>query len=101
METIIGRFLTPLNSSRTMGSVRRRDDNSRGKVQNVRGDSSARCRELIGSSASITTPVAASPATDYRDRTEALTGLSMRTCPACHHGKMIVIKRLLPVPQTA
>ncbi len=41
METIIGRFLTPLNYSRTMGSVRRRDDNSRGKVQNVRGDSSA------------------------------------------------------------
>ena len=41
MEMIIGRSLTPLNSSRTMGSVRRRDDNSRGKVQNVRGDSSA------------------------------------------------------------
>ena len=32
---IIRRFLTPLNSSRTMGSVRRGDDNSRGKVQNV------------------------------------------------------------------
>ena len=32
--------LTPLNSSWTMGSVRRRDDNSRGKVQNVRRDSS-------------------------------------------------------------
>jgi hypothetical protein len=41
MEMIIGRSLTPLNSSRTMGSVRRHDDNSRGKVQNVRGDSSA------------------------------------------------------------
>jgi hypothetical protein len=38
---IIGRSLAPLNSSRTMGSVRRHDDNSRGKVQNVRGDSSA------------------------------------------------------------
>ena len=41
MEMIIGRSLTPLNSSRTIGSVRRRDDNSRGKVQNVRGDSRA------------------------------------------------------------
>jgi hypothetical protein len=40
MEMIIGRSHTPLNSSRTIGSVRRRDDNSRGKVQNVRGDSS-------------------------------------------------------------
>ena len=39
MATIIGRSLTPLNSSRTMGASRRRDDNSRGKVQNVRGDS--------------------------------------------------------------
>jgi hypothetical protein len=41
MDTIIGRSLTLLNSARTMGSVRQRDDNSRGNVQNVRGDSSA------------------------------------------------------------
>jgi hypothetical protein len=41
MEMIIGRSLTPLKSSRTMGNACRRDDNSRGKVQNVRGDSSA------------------------------------------------------------
>jgi hypothetical protein len=41
INMIIGRSLAPLNSSRTMGSVRRHDDNSRGKVQNVRGDSSA------------------------------------------------------------
>ena len=51
MDMIIGRSHTPLNSSTTIGSVRRRDDNSRGKVQNVRGDSSAegtghRSREL-------------------------------------------------------
>jgi len=32
---------TPYNSSRTMGSLRRRDDNSRIKVQNVCKDSSA------------------------------------------------------------
>src|SRR6266851_4332883 len=61
----------------------------------------ARCRELIGSPASITMPVAASPATDYRDRTEALTGISLRICPACHRGQMIVTKRLLPVPRMA
>ena len=47
MGMIIGRSLTPLNSSRTLRAVRRRetvrrgDDNSRRKVQNVRGDSSA------------------------------------------------------------
>jgi putative transposase len=39
MDLIIGRFRTPLNYSRTIGSVGRRDDNSRGKVQSVRGDS--------------------------------------------------------------
>ena len=44
---IIGRSLTPLNSSRTLRAVRRRetvrrsDDNPRRKMQNVRGDSSA------------------------------------------------------------
>ena len=41
MRMIIGRSLTPFNSSRTKRGVRRRDDNSRGQVQNVRGDSSA------------------------------------------------------------
>jgi hypothetical protein len=46
MEMIIGRSHTPLNSSRTIKSVRRRDDNSRGKVQNVRGDSSADNEEI-------------------------------------------------------
>src|SRR5260370_38172681 len=49
MGMIIGRSLTPLNSSRTLRAVRRRemvrcsDDNSRRKVQNVRGGSSAIC----------------------------------------------------------
>jgi hypothetical protein len=42
MDLIIGRFLPPLNSSKTLGRVRRRDDNSRGKVRKVRADSSAK-----------------------------------------------------------
>ena len=37
MDLIIGRFLPPLNSSKTVGSVRRRDDKSRGKVRKVGG----------------------------------------------------------------
>jgi hypothetical protein len=46
MGMIIGRSLTPLNYSRTLRAVRRRemvrrnDDNSRRKMQNVRGGSS-------------------------------------------------------------
>ena len=35
---IIGPSLTPLNSWKTIGSVLRRDDNSREKVQNVYGE---------------------------------------------------------------
>jgi hypothetical protein len=31
------------------------------------------------------------PPADYRDRFEALTGLSLRACPYCHTGIMVVI----------
>ena len=60
-----------------------------------------RCRELLGM-----TPAAPPPA-DYRDRYEALTGQSLRTCPHCHTGLMVVIDSIarprvcLPVPDTS
>lgn len=56
----------------------------------------ARCRQLLGAPTSAPTRSAATAATDYRDRVEALTGISWRVCPACHHGDMIIIERLLP-----
>jgi Putative transposase/Transposase zinc-binding domain len=56
----------------------------------------ARCQQLLGSPAPAPTPRAAPAAPDYRDRLEALTGISLRVCPACHHGEMIIIERLLP-----
>jgi putative transposase len=62
----------------------------------------ARCRELLGSPAPISTPPDTAPpdrataATDYRDKAEALTGVSLRVCPVCHHGQMIVIELLRP-----
>ena len=34
------------------------------------------------------------PLPDYRDRYEALTGVSLRTCPVCHDGHMLVIESL-------
>jgi hypothetical protein len=48
----------------------------------------ARCRELLGM-----TPAGsdADPPADYRDRFEALTGQSLRECPHCHTGIMVVI----------
>jgi len=56
----------------------------------------ARCRQLLGAPTSAPTRSAATAATDYRDRVEGLTGISLRVCPACHHGDMIIIERLLP-----
>ena len=55
-----------------------------------------RCRQLLGSPASVTTPTEATFRTDYRDRVEMLMGISLRACPACHHGAMIIIERLMP-----
>jgi hypothetical protein len=48
----------------------------------------ARCRELIGMASA---GPAADPPADYRDRFEALTGQSLRQCPHCHTGSMVVI----------
>ena len=56
----------------------------------------ARCRQLLGATGPITLPADATSPTDYRDRTEALTGKSLRLCPACHQGQMIIIERLAP-----
>lgn len=60
----------------------------------------ARCRQLLGSTGPIAPPAHASPPTDYRDRVEALTGTSLRVCPVCHHGAMILIQRLVPLART-
>jgi hypothetical protein len=45
------------------------------------------CRELLG----MTPAALADPPADYRDRFEALTGTSLRECPHCHTGIMVVI----------
>ena len=46
-----------------------------------------RCRRLIGM-ASPDLPI--EPSADYRDRYEVLTGHSLRECPRCHTGIMVV-----------
>ena len=35
---------------------------------------------------------------DYRNRYEEITGVSLKTCPQCHHGTMIVIERFECAP---
>jgi Putative transposase len=63
----------------------------------------ALCRELLGMAPA---GPAADPPADYRDRFEALTGQSLRECPHCHTGIMVVIdciaapKICQPVPDT-
>jgi hypothetical protein len=52
----------------------------------------ARCRQLLGMAAS--TPPASDVGTDYRDRYEELTGNSLRRCPRCQQGHMVVVQIL-------
>jgi putative transposase/transposase-like zinc-binding protein len=64
----------------------------------------AQCRQLLGMTSDE--PVADPPG-DYRDRFEALTGRSLRECPHCRTGIMVVIGCIarpqvcLPVPDTS
>ena len=53
----------------------------------------ARCRQLLGM-ALPELPPEPSAAADYRDRHEALTGTSLRLCPVCHRGHMIMMELL-------
>jgi Putative transposase/Transposase zinc-binding domain len=62
-----------------------------------------RCRELLG----MVPPRPVDPPADYRDRFEALTGRSLRECPHCQTGIMVVIgclarlRECTPVPDTS
>ena len=53
----------------------------------------ARCRQLLDI-ACPTISTASVPSQDYRDRYEVLTGISLRTCPVCGAGRMLVIEQM-------
>ena len=55
----------------------------------------AQCRQLLGMPTPEETPDQAQPAPDYRDRYEQLTGSSLRECPLCHQGRMMLLETLL------
>lgn len=56
-----------------------------------RTETLARCRPLLGTTAAAAPlPDEATPPADYRDRYQSLTGVSLRTCPVCTEGHMIV-----------
>jgi hypothetical protein len=45
------------------------------------------------------TPANSNPVRDYRDRYEEITGFSLRECPVCHEGCMVLLKRFAAVSQ--
>ena len=55
----------------------------------------ALCRQLLGMLTPVL-PVSPDPRRDYRDVYEALTGVSLRTCPVCQHGRMVRVTTLPP-----
>ena len=65
----------------------------------------ALCRKLLAMAQAE--PAADDSPVDYRDRYEALTGRSLRECPHCHTGIMVVVEVLpgpkvcTPVPDTS
>ena len=63
-----------------------------------RGRKLARCRELLAMPPGGS---AVDPPADYRDRFEALTGRSLRECPHCHAGIMVVIDCIARPPSRA
>jgi hypothetical protein len=52
----------------------------------------ARCRQLLGMTSSDETLPAQEPQKDYHDRYEDLTGSSLRECPVCRQGNMILVE---------
>lgn len=55
-----------------------------------RAEKLARCRELLAMP--LPEPLDAQSEQDYRDRYEELTGVSLKQCPACHLGQMVIIE---------
>src|SRR6266404_2120517 len=55
----------------------------------------AQCRKLLGLATAEEPPCESQPARDYRDHYEELTGSSLRKCPACHQGRMVLLETLL------
>jgi hypothetical protein len=59
-----------------------------------RTENLARCRQLLGTTSAQPISGETVPPPDYRDRYESLTGVSLRACPVCADGHMIVTECL-------
>jgi hypothetical protein len=59
----------------------------------------ALCRQLLGM-APQQVPQTQPVDLDYQDHHEQLTGISLRICPVCHRGHMVVVEQLKPARTT-
>jgi hypothetical protein len=57
-----------------------------------------RCRQLLGSTPALPKSVATVNPTDDPTRIDGRTRVSMRRCPVCGQGHLVLIDRLLPTP---
>jgi Putative transposase/Transposase zinc-binding domain len=63
----------------------------------------AECRRLLGMQAAEPSAAPPQPEKEYRERYEELTGRSLRQCPHCHEGQMVmiaVLPRAVVMPPT-
>jgi len=56
----------------------------------------AQCRNLLQVNGTKPQSADTEAPPDYRARYEALTGVSLQSCPVCHRGRMLVIEQLSP-----
>jgi hypothetical protein len=54
----------------------------------------AQCRRLLGMQMAEQGTPSSQPEADYRDRYEELTGCSLRLCPQCRQGRMVLVQIL-------
>jgi len=56
----------------------------------------ALCRSLLQVNSTTAQKAGAEAPADYRDRYEALTGISLHACPVCRRGRLMIIEQLSP-----
>jgi hypothetical protein len=61
----------------------------------------AECRRLLGMQVPIQQSTESQQDTDYRDRYEELTGCSLRQCPKCRQGRMLIVQILPRLVRTS
>jgi len=55
----------------------------------------AQCRRLLQMETEASSPTDVESPSDYRDRYEALTGISLHQCPICGRGRMFTVEQII------